>query len=330
MAFAIMRAKKLNSMGSVAASLQHCYRDRETPNADASRTVENDHRAAQSTDEAMGKLRELLPEKRRKDAVLAVEYLMTASPEWWTEATSEQQADFFDQAQKWLADKYGADRIITATVHKDETSPHLSAFVVPLTQDGRLSAKEFIGNRAKMTADQTSFAKAVQHLGLERGIERSRATHTSIKQHYAAIEKGTVHEVKIRPETLEPRAYKREGLAEKLRLTTRVESKEAVAARLSAAVNEGFAGTIANATESAQNARRAREMQKTMVDQQKKLKTLQEPFKGLSKEQLADVMALAMKHQKENALAIEAKKKEIIELQKLKREQKRHRGGFSL
>ncbi|WP_272673728.1 MULTISPECIES: MobV family relaxase [unclassified Providencia] len=326
MAFAIMRAKKLNGMGAVAASLQHCYRDRDTPNADAERTADNDHRAAQSTDEAMGKLRELLPEKRRKDAVLAVEYVMTASPEWWTQATSEQQADFFDQAHKWLADKYGADRIVTATIHRDETSPHLSAFVVPLTADGRLSAKDFIGNRSKMTADQTSFAKAVQHLGLERGIERSRATHTSIKQHYAAIEKGTKSEVTITPEALEPRAYKREGLAEKLRLSTRVESTEAVAARLTGAVNEGFAGTIANAAESAQNARRAREMQKTMVDQQKKLKTLQEPFKGLSHDQVKDVLALAMKMQRENEVAKAAK----LQRQKEQRQERSQRDrGFS-
>ena len=326
MAFAIMRAKKLNSMGGVAASLQHCYRERNTPNADDSRTAENDHRAAQSTDEAMGKLRELLPEKRRKDAVLMVEYVMTASPEWWTEATSEQQADFFDQAHKWLAEKYGADRIVTATIHRDETSPHLSAFVVPLTADGRLSAKDFIGNRSKMTADQTSFAKAVQHLGLERGIERSRATHTSIKQHYAAIEKGTKSEVTITPEALEPRAYKREGLAEKLRLSTRVESTEAVAARLTGAVNEGFAGTIANAAESAQNARRAREMQKTMVDQQKKLKTLQEPFKGLSHDQVKDVLALAMKMQRENEVAKAAK----LQRQKEQRQERSQRDrGFS-
>ncbi|MGK3681365.1 hypothetical protein ACSLOD_28220, partial [Escherichia coli] len=38
---------------------------------------------SKSTDQAMGRVRELLPEKRRKDAVLAVEYVMTASPEWW-------------------------------------------------------------------------------------------------------------------------------------------------------------------------------------------------------------------------------------------------------
>ncbi|MEL1211028.1 plasmid recombination protein, partial [Staphylococcus epidermidis] len=113
-AYAIMRCKKLSGMGSVAAALQHCYRERETPNADAERTPDNEHRAATSTDAAMGRLRELLPEKRRKDAVLAVEYVMTASPEWWAKATPQQQAAFFDQAQGWLAAKYGADRIVTA------------------------------------------------------------------------------------------------------------------------------------------------------------------------------------------------------------------------
>ncbi|EKH3456712.1 plasmid recombination protein [Salmonella enterica] len=327
MAFAIMRAKKLNGMGSVAASLQHCYRDRETPNADQLRTADNDHRAAQSTDEAMGKLRELLPEKRRKDAVLAVEYVMTASPEWWTTASHAQQADFFDQAHKWLADKYGADRIVTATIHRDEKSPHLSAFVVPLTADGRLSAKDFIGNRSKMTEDQTSFAKAVKHLGLERGIERSRATHTSIKQHYAAIEQGIRKNVEITPQALEPRRYERKGIAEKLRLIgQRIETQEDIAARLSDAVNKGFAGTIANAAESAQNARRVREMQKTMVDQQEKLKTLQEPFKGLTREQVAEVIKVATAMQRENEAAKAAK----LQHQREQRQQKRSQGrGFS-
>ncbi|HIH3745184.1 TPA: MobV family relaxase [Escherichia coli] len=320
MAFAIMRAKKLNGMGAVAASLQHCYRDRDTPNADAERTADNDHRAAQSTDEAMGKLRELLPEKRRKDAVLAVEYVMTASPEWWTKATSEQQADFFDQAHKWLADKYGADRIITATIHRDETSPHLSAFVVPLTADGRLSAKDFIGNRAKMTADQTSFAKAVQHLGLERGIERSKATHTSIKQHYAAIERGTKGEVTITPEAVQPRVLKK-GF-----LTKEVESPDQIAERLTDAINKGHAGTVANAAVSAQNARRNRELQETMVGQRERIKALQEPFQGLSREQFKELVIAAAGMRRENEAAKAAK----LQRQKERRQERPDRSrGFS-
>ncbi len=320
MAFAIMRAKKLNGMGAVAASLQHCYRDRDTPNADAERTADNDHRAAQSTDEAMGKLRELLPEKRRKDAVLAVEYVMTASPEWWTKATSEQQADFFDQAHKWLADKYGADRIITATIHRDETSPHLSAFVVPLTADGRLSAKDFIGNRAKMTADQTSFAKAVQHLGLERGIERSKATHTSIKQHYAAIERGTKGEVTITPEAVQPRVLKK-GF-----LTKEIESPDQIAERLTDAINKGHAGTVANAAVSAQNARRNRELQETMVGQRERIKALQEPFQGLSREQFKELVIAAAGMRRENEAAKAAK----LQRQKERRQERPDRSrGFS-
>ncbi|EBU2869333.1 plasmid recombination enzyme [Salmonella enterica] len=320
MAFAIMRAKKLNGMGSVAAALQHCYRDRDTPNADASRTADNEHRAATSTDQAMGRLRELLPEKRRKDAVLAVEYVMTASPEWWTKADQEQQADFFDQAHKWLADKYGADRIITATIHRDETSPHLSAFVVPLTQDGRLSAKEFIGNRSKMTADQTSFAKAVEHLGLERGIERSRATHTSIKQHYAAIERAAVGHVTISPEAVKPQVVKK-GI-----FTRQEETPEAVAERLTAAVTKAYEPTTAKAAESAQNARRSRELQETMVSQRERLKTLQRPFEGLTKEQMTEVLQFAAAKQRENA-----KEKERRQAQRQQqRQQSRGRDGGGL
>ncbi|CUB02159.1 MobV family relaxase [Comamonas thiooxydans] len=191
MAYAIMRCKKLASMGSAAAALKHCYRERETANADASKTPQNEHQAARSTDEAMGKLRDLLPEKRRKDAVLAVEYLMTASPEWWKQATPEQQQAFFQRSRQWLADKYGEQNIIAATIHRDETSPHMSAFVVPLTKDGRLSAKEFIGNKTQMSRDQSTYAERVADLGLQRGIEGSKAKHVTIQRYYARASEPT-------------------------------------------------------------------------------------------------------------------------------------------
>ena len=251
MAYAIMRAKKLANMGSVAASMQHCYRERETHNADQERTPDNQHLGAKSTDEAMGKLRALLPEKRRKDAVLAVEYVMTASPEWFATATPEQEKAFFQRSLQWLADKYGADRIVTASIHRDEATPHLSAFVVPLTQDKRLSAKEFIGSRDKMRADQTSYAGRVADLGLERGIEGSKATHQTIQQHYAAIQQGVKTHASISTKALEPRVLSK-GLFTKV-----VETPEQVAERLADAVNKGFADTVAAASTALQERRRA-------------------------------------------------------------------------
>ena len=64
--YAIMRCKKLTGMGSVASALQHCYRERETPNANAERTPENYCSVSESTDQAMGRVRELLPENAVK------------------------------------------------------------------------------------------------------------------------------------------------------------------------------------------------------------------------------------------------------------------------
>lgn len=267
MAYAIMRAKKLATMGNVAASLQHCFRERETLNADAARTPDNEHREATSTSEAMGRLRELLPEKRRKDAVLAVEYVMTASPAWWETASADQQRAFFDRSVEWLTEKYGADRIVAASIHRDEATPHLSAFVVPLTADGRLSAKEFIGSKAKMTADQTSYARQVRDLGLERGIEGSRANHQRVASFYGAIAKPTPV-IEITPETVQPRTLTKGFLSKT------VESPEMVAARLTSAVAEAYAPALEKARKADLEARRATEARQALQSLQKRV----EPF----------------------------------------------------
>lgn len=299
MSYAIMRCKKLAAVGSVAASMQHCFRERETHNADQERTPDNQHLDAKSTDEAMGKLRALLPEKRRKDAVLAVEYVMTASPEWFEKATAEQEKAFFQRSLQWLANKYGADRIVTASIHRDEATPHMSAFVVPLTQDKRLSAKEFIGSRDKMRADQSTYAACVADLGLERGIEGSKATHQTIQQHYAAVERGVKPLATISPNAVQPRVL-RKGL-----FSSDVETPEAVAERLTKAVNEGFASTIAMASTALQERRRAKEMESTANDLRKRLESIQGPFKGLTKDQVTQVLRVAMTFQLENKKAKE-------------------------
>lgn len=309
MAYAIMRAKKLANMGSVAASMQHCYRERNTHNADQERTPDNQHLVAKSTDEAMGKLRALLPEKRRKDAVLTVEYVMTASPDWFEKATPEQEKAFFQQSLQWLADKYGADRIVTASIHRDESTPHLSAFVVPLTQDKRLSAKEFIGSRDKMRADQTTYAACVANLGLERGIEGSKATHQTIQQHYAAVQRGVVPKATVSPKSVEPRVLEKATFFDKARgRGDLVESPEMIAERLTKAINAGFAGIVAQASTAAQEGRKAKEAQDTANSLRKRLEALQEPFKGLSKAQMAEVVQMASKFQQENVKAKEQSK----------------------
>ena len=47
---------------------------------------------------------------------------------------------FFEQYQS-------RETIISAVVHMDEKTPHMHLSFVPLTADGRLSAKEIVGNK---------------------------------------------------------------------------------------------------------------------------------------------------------------------------------------
>lgn len=318
-AYAIMRCKKLASMGSVASSLKHCFRERETLNADPERTPSNMHAkgAARSTDEAMGKLRAMLPEKRRKDAVLVVEYMLTASPEWWAKATPDEQQKFFQRAHGWLAKKYGQDKIIVATVHRDETSPHLSAFVVPLTQDGRLSAKEFIGNRAQMQADQTSFAAAVRDLGLERGIPGSKAKHQSIRAYYAAIATGEKVVPQLTAEELKPQRVPGETVMEKL--LGAQETQEGVVQRINRKLKTHVTPLAQNAALARSERSRAKEMQETA----ELLKGYARTFQGLSKEQINEVLQLAQEHRQKNQQAERQKQLDRMIDREMKREKAR-------
>ena len=59
--------------------------------------------------------------------------------------------------------------MVAVSIHRDETTPHLIAYVVPLDEaTGKLNAKKWLGGRAKMSQMQSDFADQVRSLGLEK------------------------------------------------------------------------------------------------------------------------------------------------------------------
>ena len=117
--------------------------------------------------------------------------MITASPEWqgWND---ERQNEYFKQAVDWLEQRHGKHNVVATSIHRDETTPHLIAYVVPLDQDtGKLNAKKFLGGKAKLAEMQSSFSNHVKNLGLKRGIEGSKAKHTRIKEYYAKVNEPT-------------------------------------------------------------------------------------------------------------------------------------------
>lgn len=190
-AYCILRAEKLTSFGSIAGSAKHTFREIPTPNADASRTHLNRTFGAQDAATVRAAIEAQLPVKRRKDAVLAIEYLVTASPEWFKSAPAAQQYAYFAATVRWLEARHGKANVVCVNMQLDETSPHLVAYVVPLTKDGRLSAKDFLGGRKVLTQMQTEFAQLVGvPVGLQRGVEGSKAAHTTAKQYATALQRN--------------------------------------------------------------------------------------------------------------------------------------------
>ena len=188
--YAILRTQKLKATGAVWRSLKHAFREQPTPNADPAKAAQNAHLGATSAAEAMQQVRARLPEKRRKDAVLAIEYLITASPEAMQAMDARGRDAYFNDALKWLRERHGGANVVYAGIHRDESTPHMYAYVVPLDEaTGRLNARKWLGGHASVLSEmQTDFAEKVgaRH-GLERGIKGSRAKHERVSRHYGLV-----------------------------------------------------------------------------------------------------------------------------------------------
>ena len=118
----------------------------------------------------------------RKDSVTAVEVLITASPEFFEKKSPKEVKEFFDYAVEFMKSKQKPDTYISAVVHVDEKTPHMHLWFVPITSDGRLSAKEIIGNKKRLTQWQDEFWSYMvkKYPDFERGESASLTGRTHI------------------------------------------------------------------------------------------------------------------------------------------------------
>lgn len=185
----------------------------------------------------------------RSNSVVALDTLYTASPQFFDDKTQEQTEHFFKECLQFHQERFG--HIISAVIHYDETTPHLHVVSVPLTQDGRLSARDVIGNRTKMSRTQDMFYEQVGKVyGLdrgERGDGQEKKEHTSAQEHKLrevkankereleeldAIKSSKSH-ARARAEKWRQKAYEQEGKnwqaeIDKQRLQSQIEAERAV------------------------------------------------------------------------------------------------------
>lgn len=201
--------------------------------------------------------------RTRSNSVIALDTLYTASQSFFEGKTREQTEDFFRDCLQFHQRQFG--HIISAVIHYDETTPHLHIVSVPLTADGRLSAREIVGNRQNMSRMQDDFFEQVgRNYGLERGTRsdgQEKRKHISAQEHrlrqvteQTQEQEQRLHEVKVnknkeleeldaikssksharaRAEKWRQKAYEQEGKnwqaeIDKQRLQSQIEAERAV------------------------------------------------------------------------------------------------------
>lgn len=215
--FVIIRHKKLKSVGHVQAAINHNDRTSKPLNADPEKEGLNEVFGG-----GMPTLSRTLAKVTRKstakDPVVALEYIVTASPEAM-QAPGFDQEGYFRAAREYLDELLGAGNFVHGAVHMDESNPHIHLVYVPLVQtpastrrrsvvvgkgaDGSqirevrefkvepatvLNGKHFTGLEASRRL-QTEFAARVGvPFGLIRGVEKSGAHHTDIQSFYGGLE----------------------------------------------------------------------------------------------------------------------------------------------
>ncbi len=120
--------------------------------------------------------------RTRSDSVRVVEVLVTASPEFFKGKKKAEIKAYFQEALDFIQQHQNPRTIISAVVHMDEKTPHMHLCFVPLTEDKRLSAKEIVGNKKKLTWWQDEFWKHMvgKYPDLERGESASETGRTHI------------------------------------------------------------------------------------------------------------------------------------------------------
>ena len=120
----------------------------------------------------------------RKDATVMTSTIVTSDKGFFDKLSLKEQRLFFEESYKFLKECYGEKNIVSAVVHMDEKTPHMHLIAVPLTDDGKLSAKTII-DRKFLRNIQKAIPELLQSKGfdIERGVEGSAKGHTDTDEY---------------------------------------------------------------------------------------------------------------------------------------------------
>ena len=170
---------KLNGLAGIRHHLLDRDRVKTNPDIDLSRSQLN-HAVENLSPENLIRdvrlrIKQLnLKRKTRTDAVGLMDVIVGASVDFMLLLDEDKREQYFKDALHFFQYHYGKENVMYCQCHLDEHNPHVHIGVIPVTPDGRLSARDLF-NPKSLEQLQTDFHREVaQHYGLERGEHHAR------------------------------------------------------------------------------------------------------------------------------------------------------------
>jgi len=154
------------------------------------------------------------PKEIKDDQVHIVGIVVSANYEFFQDMPLEKEKEFFEKTLEKIEEKFGKENILSAKVHKDEKTPHLHIDLVPLTKDGKLSAKELFTKESLRGLQDIAIDLKDQGFNIDRGKsteEKKKHLDTHVWK-----EINKLHEVALIENTAFDKQKEIEPLKEKL------------------------------------------------------------------------------------------------------------------
>lgn len=207
----ILRTAKVKTRKQLTDSAEHNFRLREQANIDSSRSHLNqvlvnsldvDLKKASSLNEKLTSYYKELGVKEKKDNVLMMEFVISASPDFFEGKSKKQIEDWASNQVSFMKNEF-KDNVKLAVLHLDEKTPHLHFMVSTehktvkkyKNQKGEfhketvsLCARRFNREFLKVLHDRHAIWN--KKFGLKRGVKGSMRKHRSLKEFYSLVDKA--------------------------------------------------------------------------------------------------------------------------------------------
>ena len=170
---------KLNGLGGIRHHLLDRERVKTNPNINLTRSHLNHSIENLSPEHLERNVRQRIKQlhlkrKPRSDAVGLADIIVGASSDFMLQLGAEKREQYFANALYFFQRRYGKENVMYCHCHLDEYNTHVHIGVIPVTKDGRLSARDLF-NPKSLEKLQTDFHQQVSRLyGLERGSHHAR------------------------------------------------------------------------------------------------------------------------------------------------------------